>query len=299
METITDKKLLALLTKLHDEKGLDFTQYKPATLLRRIGSRLSKHGLRSYDEYIKLLEAEPKEYDELINALTINVTDFFRNPESFGAIDKIVIPRVIASKRAHDHWIIRAWSCGCSTGDEPYSLAMVFSEKLGSAIDRFRLTIIGSDIDNKALDTAKNTAYSAERLQGIPKPMVSRYFEKLNENEFRVKYSLKRYVQFYRHDIVKDRPFMLCDIILCRNLLIYFNKQLQEETLLKFYECLNPGGYLILGMVESLAGSAEKRFEKVDNKLRIYRRPEREGAEVGNGVLSQADIDKIVKEMLG
>lgn len=299
MENISDKKILALLTKLHDEKGLDFTQYKPATLLRRINSRLLRHDFKTCDEYLRLLDKDPKEYDELINAITINVTDFFRNPESFEAIDRIVIPRIIASKKEHQHWIIRAWSCGCSTGDEPYTLAMIFLEKLGNAVDRFKLTIIGSDIDDNALDTAKNTTYMADRIKGIPTPLINKYFEKLHGDEYRIKHSLKRNVQFYRHDVIKDRPFMHCDVILCRNLLIYFNKELQEETLLKFYECLNPGGYLVLGMVESLTGSAEGRFENVDNKLRIYRKSERVGDHEKNGNLSQDDIDGIVKDMLG
>lgn len=290
---------MRLLTKIHDDKGLDFTQYKEQSLLRRIHSRLHKYNLDSCDEYIKILEENPSEYNGLINALTINVTEFFRNPESFEAIGKIVIPRIIFAKRAHHHKIIRAWSCACSSGDEPYSLAMLFLEKLGGARDKFLLTVIGSDIDDEALLEAKNMVYSKERLRGVGKDMFDKYFEAVDGGKFRLKTQTRALVRFRHHDIVKDQPYMHCDIILCRNLLIYFNKQLQEEVLLKLYESLNPGGFLILGMVESLVGEAMNAFEHVDNRLRIYRRPEEKGLSYDKqNILSQEEIDKVVSGML-
>jgi len=290
---------MRLLTKLHEEKGIDFTQYKEKSLLRRLQSRLHKHEITSYDEYIKVLEHKPAEYNELINALTINVTEFFRNPESFEAIEKIVIPRVIFSKRAHRHKIIKAWSCGCSSGDEPYSLATLLLEKLGSARDKFLLTIIGSDIDKDALSEAKDMVYSRERLKAVNKGLISKYFEKIDEDRFRLKSSVRSLVRFRHHNVIKDYPFMHCDIILCRNLFIYFNKELQEEILLKFYDCLNPGGFLILGMVESLIGAAANAYEHVNNRLRIYRKPEKESLKYEKTeVLSQDKIDRIVSDML-
>lgn len=297
---ITDNPaLMRLLTKIHDEKELDFTQYKQESLLRRINSRLHKYDLDSYDEYLKILENNPDEYKNLLNALTINVTEFFRNPESFEAIRKIVIPRVIFAKRTHHHKIIRAWSCACSSGDEPYSLAMLFLEKMGKARDNFLLTVIGSDIDDEALLEAKNMVYSKERLRGIDEDMFDKYFEAVDDGKFRLKSQTRTMVRFRHHDIVKDQPYMHCDIILCRNLLIYFNKQLQEEVLLKFYESLNPGGFLVLGMVESLVGEAINAFEHVDNCLRIYRRPEDKRLSYDSqNILSQEEIDKMVSGML-
>lgn len=299
MSITDDKSLMRLLTKINDEKGLDFTQYKKGTLLRRINSRLNRYKIDSYDDYIKVLEKEKGEYDELINSLSINVTDFFRNPESFDAISKIVIPRVIYAKRDRGHKIIRAWSCGCSTGDEPYSLAMLLLEKLGKARSKFILTIVGSDIDKDALTQAKEMKYSADRLKALDSELLAKYFEEIDSENFKIKSLVRSMVRFRHHNIIKDRPFVHCDIILCRNLLIYFNKQLQEETILKFYECLNPGGYLILGMTESLIGAAVDCFDNVNNRLRIFRKPESktEKDEAG-GILSQDDIDKIVGGLL-
>ena len=300
MAITDDPELMNLLTKIHDEKGLDFTQYKEATLLRRINTRLTRRGVSSYADYAGILDREPEEYRELFDALTINVTEFFRNTEAFEAIERKVIPAVICSKRSQRHRIIRAWSCGCSSGDEPYSMAMLFLEKLGDARKDFLITIIGSDIDKGALAEAKDMVYSGERLKAVEKDMLAKYFDKAAGESFKLKNRVASMVRFRHHDIVRDKPFLHCDIILCRNLLIYFNKQLQEEVLLKFYECLNPGGYLVLGMVESLAGSSAGMFENVDNRMRIYRRPQSHPDKSGrSAVLSQEDIDRIVDDMLG
>ena len=129
--------------------------------------------------------------------------------------------------------------------------------------------------------------------------LIAKYFEGSEEDNFRLKGSIRNLVRFREHDIVKDRPYMHCDIILCRNLLIYFNKELQEEVLLKFYDSLNPGGFLVLGMVESLIGTAANVFEHVDNRLRIYRRPEKESLVYDKDeIMSQKEIDRVVKDML-
>lgn len=294
-----DKQLIQLLTVVHDKKGFDFTQYKEATITRRINSRLQRLGLDSYDDYIKIIESDPVELNELVSALSINVTDFFRNPESFEAIEKIVIPRVIYSKKEHQHKIIRVWSCGCSTGDEPYSLAMLLLEKLGPAKDNFILKIIGTDIDEDALKQAKDMVYSKSKLKVFEPGMLKKYFDQIDDDSFKLKNILKNSVQFKHQDVNRGDPVRHCDIILCRNLLIYFNKELQEETLLKFYECLEPGGFLVLGMVESLVGTAINYFEMVDNRLRIYRKPDwLSKSEESSKMLSQDEIDKIVYEML-
>ena len=294
-----DPGLMRLLTKIHDEKGIDFTQHKEKSLCRRLESCMRRRSARSFDEYVKVLEGSPEEYNSLLNALTINVTDFFRNPESFEAISKIVIPRVIFSKREHQHRIIRAWSCGCSSGDEPYTLAMLLLEKLGKAGDGFFPAVIGSDIDKEALSEARSMVYSRQRLKAVDRKLLDGYFEKVDGDAFRLSSAVSGLVRFRHNDIIKDRPFTHCDIILCGNLLIYFNKQLQEEVLLKFYECLNPGGFLVLDMVESLTGAAINAFEHVNNRLRIYRRPEKESMKYETRkVLIQEDIDKIVNDML-
>ena len=294
-----DPGLVRLLSRIHDQRGMDFTQYKERSIIRRIRVRMRRHNVASYNDYIGILDSRPEEYQELMDTLTINVTEFFRNPESFRAIEDIVIPRVLFAKRRHRHKIIRVWSCGCSSGDEPFSLAILLLEKLGEARSNFLLTIIGSDIDKGALEEARNTVYSASRLGALDQQLLDKYFDPIQEGQFRLKSPVKSLVRFREHDVIKNAPFMHCDIILCRNLMIYFNKELQEEILLKFYQCLNPGGFLVLGMVETLVGSAMDVFEKVDNVLRIYRRPETTESLGEKGeVLSQKDVDRIVQDML-
>ena len=141
--------------------------------------------------------------------------------------------------------------------------------------------------------------YSRQRLKAIDKSLLDKYFLQLDGDKFKLQDSVRSVVRFISHDVIKDKPILHCDIILCRNLLIYFNKELQEEILLKFYEALNTGGFLVLGMVESLVGSTINAFEHLNNPLCIYRKPENKtlGYEKGH-ILTQADIDKIVSEML-
>ena len=296
---VRDFALIDILEKIHNEKGLDFSQYKEKSIKRRIDSRLKRYNLESYKDYIRLLEQSPDEYNELVKVLTINVTEYFRNPESFSAIENIVVPRVIYSKREHQHRIIRAWSCGCSSGDEAYSLAILLLEKLGNARDRFTLTIVGSDIDRDVLEESKTMVYTKERLKAVSKNLVNKYFDKIDNDHYKLKQMVRDMVRLRYHDIVKEKPFPHCDIILCRNLLIYFNKKLQEETLVKFYSSLNPGGFLVLGMTESLYGEAANLFSVVNSRLRIYTRSKPSADIKQESILSQDQIDKIVKEMLG
>ena len=247
----------------------------------------------------QFLEENPDELIELIDSLTINVTEFFRNPESFRGIDNVVIPNVIKNKQAKQHKIIRCWSCGCSHGDEPYSLAMLLLQRLGHLKETFKVTVYGTDIDTRVVNNARNIICDEDRLKDVDSRLRSEYFENVGGATYRPTKEVRDIVKFRYQDVVKDKPLLHCDIVLCRNLLIYFNKELQEEILLKFYECLNPGGYLVLGMVESLIGAAGKRFEVVDNRLRIYRRSDNVAEEEEmDGMLSQDEIDKIVNEMI-
>ncbi len=298
MAVTDDPALMRLLTKIYEEKGWDLTQYREASLLRRLQSRLLRNDIHSLDEYVRYLETHPQEYIELLNALTINVTEFFRNPAMFRALRSEVIPRIIAEKQDRQHRIIRAWSCGCASGDEPYSLAILFLEALGQRRDQFLLTVIGSDIDQGALEEARNVVYTKDRLKAIDEVLLKKYFDKLESGNYKVKGMVSNLVKLRHHDVNHTSPYMHCDLILCRNLLIYFNKQLQEEVVLKFYECLNSGGYLILGMTEGLVGAAANAFEALDHRLRIYRRPLAAKMQYDKaGILPQAKIDQIIRDM--
>lgn len=259
--------------------------------------RLNHYGIHSYERYAEVLNSTPGEYEELINALTINVTEFFRNPEIFEAMKNSVIPQIVFSKREHQHKIIRVWSAGCSYGDEPYSMAIIFLEKLGQAKGKFTLTIIGTDIDEEALREAKDVIYPLARLKAVPEAILRKYFKEIDSDRFQLKDEVKSVVRFRDHNVINAPPLMHCDLILCRNLLIYFDKKLQEEVILKFYQSLNPGGFLVLGMVEALAGQTQNIFEHTNNRLRFYRKPVNPSLRRGE-ILPQEKIDEIVKEML-
>ena len=279
-------ELFDIVSRIHDKTGVDFTQYKEDSLRRRIGGRILRCGVATYQEYADYLDAHPEEYNELINALTINVTEFFRNIELFSELSRYVIPSLLESKRALRHHLIRAWSCGCSVGDEPFSLGMLFLENYQPE-DVFFTRIIGTDVDPNAIEQARSMNYSRERVEAISDGMLSKYFVPNNDGSYTLGKKVAGLVKFLKHDVIKDRPFLGCDIILCRNLL-------------KFYQCLTPGGFLILGMTESLVGSAIKQFETVNNRLRIFRRPLDEALDVeGAQKLSQDQIDRIVHELLG
>jgi len=292
-------ELFEIVRRIHDRTGVDFTQYKEESLRRRIYGRMIRCGVADYAAYESFLDEHPEEFSELISALTINVTEFFRNDELFSEIANRVIPEILNEKRRLGHHLIRAWSCGCSVGDEPFSLAMLFLENFLET-DRFLTRIIGSDIDQDALREARAMRYSRERVAAIGDSLLEKYFTMNSDGSYVLQNSVAGLVKFQRHDVIKDRPFFGCDIILCRNLLIYFNRELQEEILLKFHQCLSPGGYLVLGMTESLIGSAAKRFETVNNRLRIFRRPMDEHLDFeGAQKLTQDQIDRIVHELLG
>ncbi|EKD50228.1 MAG: Chemotaxis protein methyltransferase [uncultured bacterium] len=299
MRDSDNKNLITLLTKIYQARGLDFTQYKISMVQRRVRSRMLKCNVSTYEDYFRILDQQPDELGHLIQSFSIQVTELFRNPESFNAIRDIVIPQIIISKREKQHKIIKAWSCGCSTGDEPYSLAMLFLEKLGAARDRFILTILGTDIDDRAIREAGDTEFEKDQISALNQDIIRNYFVKHAHSKFKIADPVRNLVRLRHHDVINDIPYMHCDVILCRNVLIYFNKELQQETQLKFYDCLNPGGFLVLGMTESLIGSASEYFEPVNNSLRIYRRPiaRTTGAEKDREVLSQNDIDRIIKEM--
>jgi chemotaxis protein methyltransferase CheR len=295
-----NKKLIALLARLHDRRGIDFTQYKPSTLERRISARMLKNGFSSYEEYGAFLDKNPQECVELIDSITINVTDFFRNDESFEALEKQVIPEILGVKNSKGHRLLRVWSCGCSEGDEPYSIAMLLDGALENDRRDLIITIYGTDVDQRAIEKAKKAVYDGKRIEGIGSRLRKKYFNETEADRYSLKDVIRQMVTFRVHDVVNDKPFLNCDLILCRNLLIYFNKQLQEEVLLKFRECLSPGGFLVLGMTESLVGSAMNGFIPVNNRLRIYRRPFEEKVDIRTAEkLTQEQVDRIVKELVG
>ncbi len=290
--------IIEILEIIHERTGFDFSLYKEGTLSRRIAVRMRALEISNHSDYAELLRTDPSEQAKLLDAISINVTEMFRNRELFDELENVVFPNIIDGKLAKKHRMIRVWSCGCSTGQEPYSIAMAVSdciERLGSKIS---CSIVATDIDSSAITKARVGIFEVSDLKKIGQKRRDKYFVKLGDG-FEIAPSIRSMVRFKRHDVVTDRPFRFNDIIFCRNTFIYFNKELQEETQLKLCECLNPGGNLILGMCESLVGAASDKFVARNSALRIYERKPEDYSKsfVASGVLSQEKIDSIIREL--
>jgi len=266
-----DNKFQFLLEKIRRNKGVDFSLYREGTLRRRIDSRLRTTGCEDYLEYVSFLNRNPEEYDRLIEAVTINVTEFFRNPETFRAIQQKVLPEIIKQKKGHAKNTIRVWCAGASYGEETYSVAILFLQLLREKNADYDVKILGTDIDPDCIAKAKIGLYEPNHLKAVDKNILNRYFSR-EGSSYRVNDEVRQLTEFKPHNMLSDKPFGSKDLILCRNVVIYFTKPLQSFVYNLFAKYLRPGGFLVLGKVESLGGYAQGVFETVDNKERIYRK---------------------------
>lgn len=261
------------MAKVHEERGVDLSQYRPRYVERRVAVRLHNLGLNTYTQYANYLDAHPEEYQKLLSALTINVTQFFRDPTVYAVIRDTIVPEVLEQKKARKQRLIRVWSAGCATGEEPYSLAMAFLDGIERVkADQAILTVIGTDIDRDALAVAKRGEYPLRNLHQIPHHLRTRYVERGAET-FTMTPEVSRVVRFQYLNLFADAPIHGIDVIVCRNVFIYFNRDEQERMLAVFRQSLVRGGFLVLGRSERLATSMSQEFELVNARERVYRRP--------------------------
>ena len=265
-----DEKFEALLQFLQQQRGLDFTGYKRPSLLRRVARRMQLVGIDGFDDYVEFLEVHPEEFEQLFNAILINVTSFFRDDGAWEYLRKETIPQLLDHKADHD--LVRIWSAGCASGQEAYSLAMSFAEAMGREAFRERVKIYGTDADEEALNHARLGAYSAKEVEGVEPALVQRYFEQAN-GRFVFRPDLRRAVIFGRHNLVQDAPISRLDLLVCRNTLMYFNAEAQSRILQRFHFALNGAGegngYLFLGRAEMLL-SQNSLFTPLNLKCRIF-----------------------------
>lgn len=238
--------------------------YEEKHLRRRLAVRMRALNITSYRDYLGFLLKQRDEYHRLLQTLTINVTNFFRDPSTFEAIRKEVLPRILSFKRR-----IRIWSSGCSDGKEPYSLAMLLLESLGEKIQNYDITIYASDIDDDILAKGREGAYTENEVQDLDLKYLAKYFIKTSKG-YQLKDKVKNLVQFEHRDIISDPLPRFLDLILCRNVIIYFAKEVKEKIYLDLYNCLNPGGFLVLGKTETVLGEARNKFKLFNNVERIY-----------------------------
>ncbi len=241
-----------------------------STIYRRIMKRISLLQIKGIPEYSCYLETHPEELDALFRDLLIGVTKFFRDPEAFGYLEENILPELVNS--ASQDGTIRVWIPGCSTGEEAYSIAIILREvidNLRAGVD-LKLQIFATDIDDRSIHIARKGFYLANIASEVSPERLDKYFTEV-ESGYIVKKIIREMVVFASHDLVKDPPFTKMDIISCRNLLIYFNSDLQKKIIPTFYYSLNSGGILFLGTAES-TGSTRDLFTTVSSKWKIYKR---------------------------
>jgi two-component system CheB/CheR fusion protein len=273
-----DPDFEALLTCLKELRGFDFTGYKRASLARRVNRRLAQVGIDSYGEYIDYLQVNSEEFITLFNTILINVTGFFRDPDTWEYLRSEVVPLLLADRSPEDP--LRIWSAGCASGQEAYTLAMVFAEAVG--MERFRrlVKIYATDVDEDALAQARQALYPQSDVDGMPADLRDRYFEQ-QANHYVFRKDLRRSVIFGRNDLVQDAPISRIDFLACRNTLMYFNAETQGKILNRLHFALAPGGLLFLGKAEMLL-SHSRIFDPIDLKRRVFRKTVGSPAELGN-----------------
>ena len=267
-----DEAGFRLLTeKIARERGFGCASYKEKCLRRRIAVRMRARGVLTFRDYAVLLDGDAREYDRLIDALTINVTRLFRNREVYEVLDGLVIPTLWSAPVDR----IRVWSAGCSSGEEPYSVGVLFhhhAERVNDLEGLRRVDIHGTDIDARSLERAHAGGFEEGDFEETPAALRSAYFAPAAP--FTIRGDVRQLVRFSRLDLLHDpAPPAQHHLILCRNVLIYFDRASQERLFAGFFDALAPGGYLVLGKVETLLGEARRRFVAVDARERIFQKP--------------------------
>lgn len=268
----TEEQAFSLLKrKILIDRGLDCEQYKESYLKRRLAIRLRVTDSSDYMDYLRVLREDPDEYTHLLDELTINVTQFFRDKDVYAKIRDEVIPAVLKAKAETGSRSLRVWSAGCASGEEPYSVAILIAYRLGRAIDDWNVRVLGSDIDDKSLRLAREGVYPETEIPAGMNPGV--YFdspETGEEGAYRVRESIRKRVRFEKADILEESRRRHFDLVLCRNVLIYFSRDVQARIVRCLASNLIKGGYLVLGKSEVISREAEQPFKVVFPRERIF-----------------------------
>jgi chemotaxis protein methyltransferase CheR len=254
---------------LRQQQKFTLSGYKDLCIKRRIAARIRAVGLQDPEPYIELLKDNQCEQQKLLAALSVHVSQFFRNPSTYEVLEKTVLPELALRARGNNSRL-RIWSVGCANGEEPYSLALLCRKIL---TDEDQFTIIGTDLSPDALLRAKRGCYEQSRLVEVPGDLLQKHFVRRGDR-YCIDEEIRMVVRFFRHDILGDQPFYRADLILCRNVLIYFSREQQQRILQILSAALPPGGFLVLGRAETLVSSCREQFRCIDPAERIYQRLE-------------------------
>ncbi|MCU0714405.1 MAG: PAS domain S-box protein, partial [Pirellula sp.] len=262
------KKIFVLV---RSKTGHDFSLYKPSTIYRRIERRMAVQHIETVQDYVKYCQESPVEVEALFRDMLIGVTSFFRDPDVFEILEKQIIPQLFKNKSAATD-LVRVWISGCSTGEEAYSIAILIREYLESSRSECSVQIYATDIDSRAIATARAGAYPVSIASDVNSERLSRFFTiNPGENVYRINKNIREMLVFSEHNVIKDPPFSKIDLISCRNLLIYFGTELQKKLMPLFHFALMPNGVLLLGTSEGI-GDFGSFFKVLDRKAKLYQR---------------------------
>jgi len=266
-----DQAFALLKRRIFLDRGLDCEQYKENYLKRRMAVRLRVTEARDYLDYLRILRSDPDEYTRLMNELTINVTQFFRDPDVYARLRESVLPELVETKTRMGSRTLRIWSAGCASGEEPYSMALLIDEVLAGNSKAWNVRVLGSDFDEKSLAVARLGTY--QDLEMLPGVQADRHFEivkKPEGTEYRVKDEIKRKVRFEKINLLAESEARHFDMVLCRNVLIYFGRKVQTRIIETLSRSILRDGYLVLGKSETLGQEASQAFKPVFPRERIY-----------------------------
>ena len=234
---------------------IDLNCYKERQMKRRIDALIEKHKFNGYEEYINAISNDKKLFEEFVSYITINVSEFFRNPDQWKILKNEIIPMLMSGVNGR----IRIWSAACSTGDEPYSMAMLLSEFMPLS----DIKILATDIDKQVLEKASSGLYSAKSLSNLPEKYRNRYFTKVGEKNYQICDEIKKCLEFRQHNLLKDEFPVGYDLILCRNVVIYFTDEAKTQIYKKFNDSLNKDGVLFVGSTEQIINYRELKYSSL------------------------------------
>ena len=232
---------------------IDLNSYKEKQMKRRIDTLISKNRITSYKDYVALIKKDKEKFEQFVNFLTINVSEFYRNAEQWVILDKEGFPALIKKFGKN----LKIWSAACSTGDEPYSLVMALSKHIPIK----QIKIIATDIDKQVLDKARMGLYNEKSIAAVPTEFKSKYFTKIGSS-YQISDEIKRQVEFKEHNLLKDPYPSGCHLIVCRNVLIYFTEEAKEEIYKKFNAALTSQGILFIGSTEQIMNYKELNYQR-------------------------------------
>ena len=241
---------------------IDLNAYKERQMKRRIDALISKHGISGYEDYVQVLKTDKARFEEFVNYLTINVSEFYRNVDQWNVMENEIVPELIKKFGKN----LKIWSAACSTGDEPYSLVMALSRHI--PLNMIRIT--ATDIDKQVIAKAKVGLYSEKSIASVPDDLKKKYFTKVGLS-YQISDEIKSRVDFKEHNLLENNYPKDYDMIVCRNVLIYFTEEAKDEVFRKFYQSLKPGGILFIGSTEQIINHRDIGFERKNSFY--YQRP--------------------------